>query len=109
MLCIFLEGKLTAEYSLANLLGSLFKQLIQLRRSDPVSLELQMLYDARTIESNPKESDVRRLLHEEISKCEHVYLVVDALDECAIRHRLRQELYDLKKLKPKKVSLLVTS
>lgn len=107
VVCMYLDYKDATNQTLVNLLGSLLKQLIQLRDSTYVSNDLRDLYrKAKRRNAKPRLEQVRQILLAEIAKCNRVYCVVDALDECSFRQELLSEILNLV---PEKLSLLITS
>ncbi|OBT89127.1 hypothetical protein VE02_01999 [Pseudogymnoascus sp. 03VT05] len=67
--------------TLANLIGSLVQQLVQCYGAIPDEIRvLYTQYNSRNI--RPSEDELSRALLSIISKFSHVYIVVDALDEC---------------------------
>ncbi|OBT97547.1 hypothetical protein VE01_04507 [Pseudogymnoascus verrucosus] len=67
--------------TLSNLMGSLVQQLVQCYGAIPDEVRvLYTQYNARNI--RPSEDELSRALLSLISKFSHVYIVVDALDEC---------------------------
>lgn len=107
VVCVYLDYKDATNQTLVNLLGSLLKQLIQLRDSSDVSNDLRDLYrKAKRRNAKPRLEQIRELLLAEIATCNRVYCVVDALDECSFRQELLSEIL---KLVPEKLSLLITS
>lgn len=107
VVCMYLDYKDATNQTLVNLLGSLLKQLIQLRDSSYVSNGLRDIFrKARRRNAKPRLEQIRQLLQEEIARCNRVYCVVDALDECFFRQELLSEIL---KLVPEKLSLLITS
>lgn len=107
VVCMYLDYKDSTNQTLVNLLGSLLKQLIQLRDPTYVSNDLRDLYrKAKRRNAKPRLEQIRRILLTEIATCNRVYCVVDALDECFFRQELVSEIL---KLVPEKLSLLITS
>lgn len=107
VVCMYLDYKDATNQTLVNLMGSLLKQLVQLRDSAFVSNDLRDLYrKAKRRSAKPRLEQVRQLLLAEIATYDRVYCVVDALDECSFRQELLSEIL---KLVPEKLSLLITS
>lgn len=108
VICMYLDYKESRAQTLENLLGSLLKQLIQLKASRSVSMELQELYRKARRIGNPEPGlkDICKILYTEIANYKRIYLVVDALDECTAAYQL---LGELSKLPPEKLSLMITS
>lgn len=79
VICLYLDHKDAMRQNRVNLLGGLLKQLIQLRRSEPLSTEIT-IYHQKAHSRQPLFSEIYRLLREEIATYERVFLVVDALD-----------------------------
>lgn len=112
VICLYLDHKESIMHTPENLLGSLLKQFIQLKDSDPVSPDLRRSYQrARRRGAKPGLRNIRRLLHAELLIYDRVYLIVDAMDECSSKSRdlLKTELGKLQKLQPGKLSLMITS
>lgn len=107
---MFLDHTQSTAHILEDLFGSLLKQLLQLRKSSPVSAALGQLYHHAKHQYDGKRTwqDFHALLQLELGAYERVYLVVDALDECrtAIRRSFQGELC---KLRPDKLSMFITS
>lgn len=92
--------------TLANLIGSLVQQLVQCHGSIPDEIRvLYTQYSSRN--TRPSEDEFSRALLSLIGKFSHVYLVVDALDECnpKTRSRFIEKLQEL----PTNLRLLCTS
>ena len=107
VVCMYLDYKDAANQTLVNLLGSLLKQLIQLRDSTYVSDDLRALYrKAKRRNAKLRLEQIRQLLLAEIATYNRVYCVVDAWDECSFRQELLAEIL---KIVPEKLSLLITS
>jgi len=110
VICLYLDYKDSMTQTRENLLGSLLKQLVQLRKSSAVSPALREVYrSARAIKANPSSTELRELLKSELLSYPRVFLVVDALDECVPASRQDDLLADLRKLQQHKLSLMVTS
>ena len=96
-----------------NLLGSLLKQLIQLRtlkESSAISPNLRQAYrSANAIKADPTKEDLRELLQAELLNYKRTYLVVDALDECGPPARQFELLAELCKLQQHNLSLMIAS
>ena len=108
---LYLDEKDSTTHTLANLFGSLLKQLIQIKHSDTIPADLQRLYERTRREEAKSWQEFFGLLKTEILTYERVYVVVDALDECPLKSReqLERELRELQKLQPGKLSLMVTA
>lgn len=92
--------------TLANLIGSLVQQLVQCYGAIPDEIRvLYTQYNPRNI--RPSEDELSRALMSLISKFSHVYVVVDALDECnpKTRSKFIEKLQEL----PTSLRLLCTS
>lgn len=88
-----------------NLVASLWAQLVQ---NGSLSSEVKDLYRAYTHRrSLPTLSDVSKILQSEICRYSKIFVVVDALDECAESNR-SVLLKELRALQPT-LNLLVTS
>lgn len=107
IICLYLESKDRKLHTPQALLGSLLKQIIQLKHSNFVSPRLRKMYNDAT-ERAPSARAVHECLVEEISNFERVYLVVDALDECTEKTRIWL-LEEMPLLQPDKLSIIVTS
>ena len=93
-----------------NLVASLLKQLVQ--QHGVVSEDLKNLYCRHLkCETRPMLDEVFKMLQSEMNRYRQVFVVVDALDECSIENRVRQELssklYELQT--PHTVNLMMTS
>lgn len=107
VVCMYLNYKDSSIQTLVNLMGSLLKQLIQLRGSVFESNDLREFYrKAKRRNAKPKLEQIRKILQTEMAACDRVYCVVDALDECDFRQELISEILSLV---PEKLSLLITS
>ncbi len=110
MICLYLDYTQSTAHALEDLFGSLLKQLLQLKESNPVSAGLRQLYHNAKHRYDGRRDcdDFQALLRDELGACERVYLVVDALDQCrsATRRSLQEELC---KLRPDKLSMIITS
>ena len=84
---LYLDHKDQKLHTKTALLGSLLKQLIQLRTDDVVSETLVKAYD-RATERPPLLSDVQSCLNDEITSFSRVFVIVDGLDECSEKTRL---------------------
>ena len=110
VICLYLDHKDSKTQTRENLLGSLLKQLVQLRQYGAVSPALREAYkSAKAIKANPSSKELRKLLQAELANYKRVVLVVDALDECVPSSRRDDLLADLRKLQEQKLSLMVTS
>ena len=110
MICLYIDYKESKTHTRENLLGSLLKQLVQLRKSDAVSEGLREAYTgAKAIKAKATATELRELLNAELVNHERVFLVVDALDECVPSARRDELMADLRKLQQERLSLMVTS
>ncbi|KFZ04968.1 hypothetical protein V501_08817 [Pseudogymnoascus sp. VKM F-4519 (FW-2642)] len=92
--------------TLSNLIGSLVQQLVQCYGAIPDEVRvLYTQYNPRNI--RPSEDELSRALLSLISKFSHVYIVVDALDECnpKTRGKFIEKLHQL----PTNLRLLCSS
>jgi ankyrin repeat protein len=107
---LYLDEKDSTTHALANLFGSLLKQLIQRKSSDTIPLELRRFYRKRK-QGAKSWPEIFKLLKTEILTYERVYVIVDALDECPSKPRdqLEDELCELQKLQPGQISLMMTA
>lgn len=110
VICLYLEYKERKTQTTENLLGSLLKQLVQLKSSSAISPGLREAYqNAKAIKANPTTKELRGLLQAELLKYSRVFLVVDALDECDPSSRRHELLADLRELQEQNLSMMVTS
>ena len=108
---LFLDEADAKTYSLADLFGSLLKQMIQLKSFNEVSTELLGLYRRSTAGADKKWNDIFKCLEREILLHDRVYIIVDAMDVCpsSVRKELERELYQLQRNWPDQVSLMLTA
>lgn len=108
MYCTYKEQSHTA----TNLLSSLLKQLLQklVQQLRPISGSIFDLYrHHRDKATRPSLSEYSRLLAAELHHFSRIFIVIDALDECAEEGGIREQfLTEVRKLLPS-VHLLVTS
>ncbi len=110
VLCLYLEHKESKTQTRENLLGSLLKQLVQLKTSNAISSGLKEAYEtAKDIKATPTLKELRELLQAELVNYSRVFLVVDALDECDPSSRRDELLADLRELQQQNLSTMVTS
>lgn len=94
------------EQTPVNLLAALWFQLIH--SSDRLSDDVKKLYRKHMIRDTlPSLTEVEKVLSTEIGRCQKVFIVIDALDEC-LGSSQTDLLRSLQSLRPK-VNLLVTS
>ena len=88
---IYCNYKMQLEQTTVNLVASLLKQLVQ--QHGLISDDLKSLY-CRHIkdETRPTLDEVFEMLQSEMNRYRQIFVVVDALDECSIENRVRQEL-----------------
>ena len=109
VICIYFDYNNAHLHTRANLFGSLLKQLLQLANGGPVVAALPEAYrKGEKILARPKADELQNILREQIETYDRVYVIVDALDECASDVR-RQVDHDLQNLNPEKVRLMITS
>ncbi|MCJ1263555.1 hypothetical protein MMC22_003425 [Lobaria immixta] len=108
VLCMYLSEKESENHTPENLLGSMLKQLMHLKRSKPMTPQLRNLYENRTMGAKPTLREMREILNAELAASERIYLVIDALNECSPKSRRLVE-HELPKLYSKNLSLMVTS
>lgn len=109
VICIYLSHTDSKLHTRANLFGSLLKQFIQCNDRDPIPASLVNAYRrARKTSSAPKWQDLYKILQDQIETYDQVYLIVDALDECADRVRDDVER-DLFRLVSDKLRLMITT
>jgi hypothetical protein len=106
--CIYCNYKEKDAQTPANLIASLWMQLVEDRSS--LSTDVKDLYDDCVNRgTRPPLSEVSKVLQSEITKYTKVFIVLDALDECSESDGTRQIfLTEMRKLIPN-ISLLVTS
>ncbi|KAL9118335.1 MAG: hypothetical protein Q9187_005122, partial [Circinaria calcarea] len=108
VICLYLNEKESRIHTPENLLGSLLKQLVQLRGPEAISEKLKSVYRrAKNIEAPPGLKEIRQTLSEYIADYDRVYLIVDGLNECSSSARPLLE-HQLLHLHKEKLSLLVT-
>ena len=108
ILYLLLDNKGSKAQTLVALLASLLKQLLQLKTSESAPLHLKELW-RRAKSRMPLLSEVYNTLQTELEGYNMVYIVVDALDECSCRDELMRRLRQLRKAKPQKLSVMVTT
>ncbi len=110
MVCLYLDHKNSKTQTRENLLGSLLKQLLQLRKSSAISPGLREAYqNAKAIKANPTAKELCELLEAELMNYGKVFLVVDALDECVPSSRRDELLADFRQFQQHNLSTMVTS
>ena len=110
VICLYIDYKESKAQTRENLLGSLLKQLVQLKRSEPISLSLREAYtSAKAIKAKATATELRELLKAELLNYNRVFLIVDALDECTPSSRRDDLMADLRKLQQENLSLMITS
>ena len=108
VICLYLNEKESRIHTPENLLGSLLKQLVQLRGPEAMTEKLKSVHrKAKNIEAAPGLAEIQEILLEYLADYERVYLIVDGLNECSSTSRGLLE-HDLPKLHKEKLSLLVT-
>ncbi|KAL8913691.1 MAG: hypothetical protein Q9171_001541 [Xanthocarpia ochracea] len=106
VLCMYLNYK-ERHQTLANLIGSLLKQLIQYEDDDFRSPQVKRLFREAAREASPLLQDLYEALKAEIMTFSRVVLVVDALDELPA---LEAELLDrLRNLTEAGLNIMITS
>lgn len=86
--CIY---KMQLQQTLVNLFASLLKQLLQ--QQGVVSDDLKTLYRRHVqTETRPTLDEIFTMLQSQINRFSQVFVVVDALDECPVENRVRQDL-----------------
>lgn len=108
VLCMFLSEKESENHTPENLLGSMLKQLMQLKRSKPVTRELRDLYENRARGAKPTLREMRDILDAELAGSDRIYVIIDALNECSPKSQRLVE-HELTKLYSQNLSLMVTS
>lgn len=108
VLCMYLSEKESENHTPENLLGSLLKQLLQLKRLKPITPQLRHLYENRTMGAKPTLIEMREILDAELAASERIYLIIDALNECSPKSRGLVE-HVLPELYSKNLCLMVTS
>jgi len=107
---LFCSYKTQADQSVASLLAALLKQLVQSRPN--IAAPVTNMYDHHSKRSSrPSLDEILQGLHSVCSNYAAVYIIVDALDECADRDGGRGRLIDkLRELQARiDVQLLFTS
>ena len=88
---IYCNYKMQLDQTPVNLIASLLKQLLQ--QHGVVSDGLKTLYCHHVNHgTRPTLDEVFRMLQSEMNSYRQVFVVVDALDECAVENRSRQDL-----------------
>lgn len=105
---MFLSEKESENHTPESLLGSMLKQLVQLKRSKPITPQLRNLYENRTPGAKPTLPEMREILNIELAASDRIYLIIDALNECSPKSRRLVE-HELPGLCSKNLSLMVTS
>ena len=112
VICIYLSEKEAENHTPENLIGTMLKQMVQLRSSRPVSSRLQNLYEqSQSIGVKIKSlklRELKELFSAELETYERLYLVVDALNECSPKSRRYVE-EELPKLYERNLSLMITA
>ncbi|KAJ6594719.1 hypothetical protein B0H19DRAFT_860962, partial [Mycena capillaripes] len=105
--CMYLNHKETEMQTLANLLASLWKQLVVDKPMPPAVHELYKAHHERG--TRPLPDEVLKILHSAVAEYSKVYLIVDALDEYPEAPRLKLLEYLLMMMKAPTVNLMLTS
>jgi len=107
VLYLYLNHEEKETQTLANLFGSLLKQLIEQQGPVVVSAEVRELYQKSRKESRPQVKDIYEVFKSSLSIFKRVFIVVDALNESHedIQVRLSSQLDEVRS---SKVSLMVT-
>lgn len=105
---MYLSEKESENHTPENLLGSMLKQLVQLKRSKPITPQLRNLYENRTMGAKPTLREMREILNIELAASDRIYLIIDAMNECSPKSRRLVE-HELPTLYSKNLSLMVTS
>ena len=96
---MFCDYRKPDEQTLVNLFGSLLRQLVeqQISISDDVKNLCSLHQKQKT---RPGLEEVLKVLKSELTEFAAIFVVIDALDECAddygVRQRLIEEIHDLK-------------
>ena len=110
VICLYMDYKESKTQTRENLLGSLLKQLVQLRKLRAISPSLKEAYaSAKAINAKATPIELCKLLKAELKNYSRIFLVVDALDECMPSSRRDELMADLRKLQQENLSLMVTS
>ena len=105
--CIYCNYKDKLSQTPVNLLANIW---MQIRKSGPLPSDVEDLYSScvsRGSSTRPRLDNVCKILKTEVNRHDHVFVVIDALDECEPAYRLRL-LTELRVLQPK-LKLMVTS
>ncbi|KAL9099156.1 MAG: hypothetical protein Q9163_005305 [Psora crenata] len=103
--CLFCNYKEQSEQTAEAFLANLIKQLIQVK---PPPDELWKLYE-RKPPSSPSWFDLCRVLQAQLPLFDHVYVIIDALDETEEESSIRQTLLPFLMQDGLPIKLLVTS
>ncbi|KAK0216580.1 hypothetical protein EDD85DRAFT_436907 [Armillaria nabsnona] len=107
VLSIFCDYRSAAAQTVANLLCSLLKQLVQDRGlSSPIASLYNHYYRLQT---RPSLDALTKILSQELKLFDHVYIILDALDEFTDDNGGREELIETMKSLGDNTHLLVTS
>lgn len=88
---IYCNYKMQLDQTPVNLIASLLKQLLQ--QHGVFSDDLKSLYYHHVKhETRPTLDEVFRMLKSEMNRYRQVFVIVDALDECTVENRFRQDL-----------------
>ncbi|KAJ7572901.1 hypothetical protein C8J56DRAFT_805942, partial [Mycena floridula] len=79
---IYCDYNHAGQHTSTQLLGSIVKQLVERRPFIPLNL-LSLLKSCSAQKTPPSSPELMNILHAEVHSYSHVYLVVDALDECS--------------------------
>ena len=106
VLYLYINSKDARNQTIENLVGSLFKQLIESRPDDALPPELKEMYrKAKKKKTWPQVGEIRDLLKSELESFDRTYLIVDAWDETPSPEALLAEVQDLQETN---VSLMIT-
>lgn len=107
VLCIFCDYNSAVAQTLSNIISGLLKQVIQACKYLTTSIE--SFYDQRhSNRTYPSSGDLIALLTEELKLYDHVYIILDALDELE-SNGCQEELVNVLRALGNQIYLLVTS
>ncbi len=105
--CVYCNYKEREAHTTESLLGSLCAQLAS--QQEVVSPEIRDLYNTSSRGSGrPTQHDLQTLLHTISQAFSHVYLCVDALDECTDEIGIRSEFKQAIQNLPNTVRIMIT-
>ncbi|KAK5992273.1 hypothetical protein PT974_05674 [Cladobotryum mycophilum] len=90
---LYLDYAQQPEQDLNNLLATFLRQLAH--AADAVEDCCKILYDKRDEEPRPSQKGLSSALGHVMQRLKHVFIIVDALDECQCRKEILEKLFDL--------------